>query len=163
MEKTEKKKPSVLTIVLLALLVVAAVVIVVLLLRDKPVPEKEIITVGPKIETDESQPVEKSETVISLPGYGGMNFKANTKEQNLNIPNPPENTCLIKISLILSDGTVLWESEDVQPGYYSTPIVLTKELEAGDYEAYLKYDCFTADGSRTPLNGAESALTLHVQ
>lgn len=158
MEETKKKKPSVLTIVLLALLVVAAVVIVVLLLRDK-----QIITVGPKIETDESQPVEKSETVISLPGYGGMNFKANTKEQNLNIPNPPENTCLIKISLILSDGTVLWESEDVQPGYYSTPIVLTKELEAGEYEAYLKYDCFTADGSRTPLNGAESALTLHVQ
>lgn len=157
MEET-KQKPSALTIVLLALLAVAAVVIVALLLRQ---PEKEVITVGPKIETQGE--VVKSETVVALPGYGGMTFKANTKEQNVNVPNPPENTCLVKISLILSDGTVLWESEDVQPGYYSTPIVLTKALEAGEYEARLKYDCFTADGSRTPLNGAESALTLHVQ
>ena len=155
MEET-KQKPSALTMVLLVLLAVAAVVIVALLLR-KP----QVVTVGPKIETQGE--VVKSETVVALPGYGGMNFKANTKEQNVNVPNPPENTCLVKISLILSDGTVLWESEDVQPGYYSTPIVLTKALEAGEYEARLKYDCFTADGSRTPLNGAESALTLHVQ
>ena len=158
MEDNRKKKIPLLTIMLLVLLVVAAGVITALLLR-KP----EVVTVGPKIETDESRPVEKNEHSIALPGYGSLTLKADATEQNVNIPNPMENTCLVRISLILSDGTVLWVSEDVQPGYYSTPIVLSEPLKAGEYSAKLKYECFTDDGNHSALNGAESALTLRVQ
>lgn len=158
MEDNQKKKTPLLVIIMAVLLVIALVVIAVLLLRQ---PEKEIVTVGPKIETQGE--VVKNEHSISLPGYGSLTLKADATEQNVNIPNPPENTCLVRISLVLSDGTVLWVSEDVQPGYYSTPIVLPEPLKAGEYSATLKYDCFTDDGNHSALNGAESALTLRVK
>ena len=112
-------------------------------------------------QTEETEPVEKLTDSISLPGYGGLNLTAGKTEQNLALPNPAENFCQIRISLILEDGTVIWTSELTPPGEQAQ-IVLNEALEKGDYNATLKYDCFQMDENKTPLNGAACQLVLHV-
>ena len=117
--------------------------------------------IAPEQQNESTAPVEKLTNSISLPGYGGLNLTAGTKEQNLALPNPEENFCQIQISLILEDGTVIWTSELTPPGEQAQ-IVLNEALEKGDYNATLKYDCFQMDENKTPLNGAACQLVLHV-
>ena len=69
-----------------------------------------------------------------------------------------------ELSLYLEDGTLLWQSELVEPGAKSKPIVLTKTLEKGLYpNAFLRYSCYRMDETLAPLNGAETKLTLNVK
>ena len=109
------------------------------------------------------EPVEKHPESIAMPGYESLSLKANRKKQTLTLPNPAENVCYFRISLYLEDGTLLWESELIEPGCTSKPIKLKKKLKAGVYEnARLQYDCFTMDGSMTPLNNGVIGVKLRV-
>lgn len=112
---------------------------------------------------------------IAIPGFESLEFKAGTKKQSVSFYNPEENTCYFRISLVLksddgskADGTagdseakeeVLWTSELIDPGEEVKSIKLVKELESGDYPAYLKYECFSLK-DETPLNGSNVELTL---
>lgn len=105
----------------------------------------------------------KNTDTIDIPGFDGMNLKANTKEQSVNLYNPEQNTCYFQMSLLLPDGTQLWKSGLVEPGKAVYEITLNQTLEAGEYEnATLKYECFAMDEEQTPLNGSEIKLTLNV-
>lgn len=119
---------------------------------EKPAPlEKEAIT-------------EQNEHSIAIPGYEGITLKANVLEQDIAFNNPTQNTCYFVITLYLEDGTLLWESDYIEPGSNSAPVALTQELESGTYpNAVLKYSCFKMDQEKTPLNGAETKLTLRVK
>ncbi|MDO4651134.1 MAG: hypothetical protein Q4B26_21045, partial [Eubacteriales bacterium] len=100
---------------------------------------------------------------IAIPGYQGINLKANTKQQDVALKNPEVNTCLFVVTLALEDGTELWTSSYIKPGEISDCIELNQELEEGTYEnASLIYKCYTVDDKR-PLNGAETKLTLRVK
>ena len=101
---------------------------------------------------------------IAIPGYEAITLEANTKKQSTALKNPSHNMCLFRISLILEDGTVLWVSDYVKPGEISDNIELSRELEPGTYpNTILKYECFTMDGTLSPLNGAETKLSLMVR
>ncbi len=107
--------------------------------------------------------VQKNPDSIAIPGYEVLEFDADKKIQTLRLSNPPQNVCYFQISLCLEDNTLLWKSELIEPGETSDPILLTQVLERGTYtNAVLKYDCFKMDG-KTPLNGAETKLTLWVK
>lgn len=106
---------------------------------------------------------QKNTDTIDIPGFDSMNFKAGTAEQSVNLYNPGENTCYFKMTLLLNDGTVLWESRLVEPGKAIYDIRLNQGLSAGDYEdCTLKYECFAMNEEQTPLNGSEIKFTLHV-
>lgn len=106
---------------------------------------------------------EKNTDTIDIPGFEALNMKAGTTEQSVNLYNPEQNTCYFKMSLILADGTVLWESDLVAPGKAIYELTLTEALDAGEYaDTILKYECFAMDEAQTPLNGSEIKLTLHV-
>jgi len=108
--------------------------------------------------------VEKNPDSIAIPGYEMLELKAGSKEQSLCMPNPPQNCCYFQICLYLEDGTLLWQSELIEPGTNSKPIVLSKTLEKGMYpNAILRYSCYCMDESLAPLNGAETKLTLWVK
>ena len=114
------------------------------------------------ISSEESQ-VQKNPDSIAIPGYEVLEFEANKEMQTLCLSNPPQNDCYFQISLYLEDNTLLWKSQLIEPGKTSDPILLTKTLERGTYtNAILNYDCFKMDG-QTPLNGAETKLTLLVK
>lgn len=105
----------------------------------------------------------KPENRTAIPGFEELILKADAKKQDAVLYNPSENTCLFRISLILEDGTVLWTSKEIKPGKNSDPILLSQPLEAGLYpNTVLKYECFSADADKTPMNGAEIKLTLRV-
>lgn len=106
---------------------------------------------------------EKNTDTIDIPGYRSITLKAGETRQAVNFHNPEQNTCYFRISLLLSDGTTLWQSGLIGPGKGVYEIELNKALEAGTYEdAVLKYECFTMDEAQTPLNGSEITLTIHV-
>ena len=111
-----------------------------------------------------TETVEKNPNSIAIPGYEMLELKAGSKEQSLCMPNPPQNCCYFQIALYLEDGTLLWQSELIEPGTTSKPIVLTKALDKGMYpNAILRYSCYRMDEDLTPLNGAETKLTLWVK
>ena len=106
----------------------------------------------------------KGDGTISIPGYEVLKLKANTKKQTISLKNPKENDCYFKIQLMLDDGTILWESDYIEPNKISDNIVLNQELEEGVYKnAVLKYLCFKMDKDYTPLNSAITKLTLQVK
>lgn len=114
--------------------------------------------------SQESAVIEKNEDSISIPGYEGITLRANSLKQDVALKNPPQNTCYFMIALYLDNGTLLWESDYIEPGGNSSPIVLTQELSKGTYpNAVLKYSCFKMDKEKTPLNGAETKLTLRAK
>lgn len=113
---------------------------------------------------DSDTAIEKNPDSIAIPGYEMIQLVADTKKQTLSFPNPPQNMCYFQISLLLEDGTMLWESDLIEPGKTSKPIVLTKPLGRGTYpNSILRYSCFSMDDERSPLNGAETKLTLLVK
>ena len=108
--------------------------------------------------------IEKNPDSIAIPGYEMLEMKAGSKEQSLCMPNPPQNCCYFQIALYLEDGTLLWQSELIEPGTTSMPMVLAKALDKGMYpNAILRYSCYRMDEDLTPLNGAETKLTLWVK
>ncbi len=108
--------------------------------------------------------VEKNPDSIAIPGYEVLELKSNTTKQSLRMPNPPQNCCFFQISLYLEDGTLLWQSELIEPGETSKPMVLSRTLEKGTYpNAILRYSCYRMDETLAPLNGAETKLTLWVK
>ena len=108
--------------------------------------------------------VEKNPDSIAIPGYEALELKADTREQTLCMPNPPQNCCYFQLSLYLPDGTLLWQSELIEPGSNSKPMVLLHPLSKGEYaKAILKYSCYSMDETLTPLNDAETKLTLKVK
>jgi hypothetical protein len=142
-------------------ILILAVTVVILLLKGCD----SIPTIIPGNEADSTAAsVEKNPDSIAIPGYEMLELKAGSKEQSLCMPNPPQNCCYFQICLYLEDGTLLWQSELIEPGTNSKPIVLSKTLEKGMYpNAILRYSCYRMDESLAPLNGAETKLTLWVK
>ena len=164
MKNKEKKKVSPLTIILCALLVAAIAVIAILMLhKDKPEDNTPSVIGGGEPIPD-AQNVPKDVGNTHLPAYSALTFEAGTKEQNDILQNPGENSCLIRISLVLQDGTTIYTSELIRPGYYSKPITLIAPMERGLYrDVTLQYECFTDDEAQLPLNGATAKLDITVQ
>ena len=154
-EKPKQRRFPYITVVL----GVACVVLVILLLQTyRHTPA----TMGES--TAPETTVVKNEGSISIPGYEMLELKADSKQQTIALSNPPQNNCYFEISLYLEDGTLLWKSELIKPGEATEPIVLTKELSKGYYpKSVLRYACFAMDTDRTPLNGAETKVTLWVK
>lgn len=152
----KQRLSTVLSVVVCVLLVIIALLII-RLYNNNP-------TVFQGSESTQPTPaIEKNPDSIAIPGYEILELKANSATQVLSLQNPAQNVCYFQISLYLEDGTMLWQSELIAPGDVSEPIVLTKPLEQGTYRnAILKYSCFKLDGV-TPLNGAETKLTLWVK
>lgn len=108
--------------------------------------------------------IAKNPDSIAIPGYEVLELKSDSKKQTLCLPNPEQNICYFEIALHLEDGTLLWKSELIEPGKASKPIVLTESLSKGTYpRAVLRYACYRMDEDLTPLNGAETKVTLRVK
>lgn len=153
---------------LVSLLLILSVLIILLLLRSCINENESSIVVDDTglINSNESNVGGSTWTnnSIAIPGYETLTLYGGNKKQNINLINPHQNNCYFIISLILHDGTQLWRSDYVGPGELSDEIVLDIPLEEGLYiDTVLKYECFTFDESKTPLNGAEIIITLIVK
>ena len=153
-----KKNVSILLLLLLTVLLLFIVAWQALLRQGADIPEKEMESLP------ESVSAEKNENSISIPGYEGIDLKADSLQQDVAFRNPAQNTCYFVMQLYLEDGSLLWESDYIRPGERSAPMVLTQALQKGTYSnAVLKYSCFKMDEEKTPLNGAKMKLTIRVK
>lgn len=145
------------TKLVIVLLLICLLVIVLLYTCIQSPPVQESLS-------ESETTMEKNPDSIAIPGYELLELKADSKEQMLSLPNPPQNMCYFEITLYLEDGTLLWKSEMIEPGKTSKPMVLTKNLKKGTYpNAVLRYACYRMDEELSPLNGAETKVTLWVK
>lgn len=153
----EKKKDFLILILLILTILSAGTAIYFAFSRESTA----VTPIEQSAEAVTKEPVVKNSDSIAIPGYEALVISKNTE---LCLSNPPQNMCYFLITLSLEDGTVLWQSDYVEPGGISDPITLNQELPNSTYpNARLKYSCFTMDEALTPLNGAETKLTLRVQ
>lgn len=109
----------------------------------------------------DDQPTESAS--IQIPGYSMAEMKEGDTSLHLSIGNPENNSCGFYATLMLEDGTVLYESELLNPGYGLTEIPLSETLQKGEYTAIVLFQCVTLDDTHAPLNSAESEFTLIVK
>lgn len=105
---------------------------------------------------------DKNEKYIAIPCFTDLTFRANQTAQKVNIYNPEENECIMDFSIVLSDGTTIWQTSNVSPGYGFHDIELTKPLHPGTYEARLVTRCFTID-KKSELNGSSFKFKINVK
>lgn len=105
---------------------------------------------------------DKNEKYIAIPCFTDLTFRANQTAQKVNIYNPEENECIMDFSIVLSDETVIWESDNTLPGYGFHDIELSKPLSSGVYEARLITRCFTMD-KKSELNGSLFRFKINVK
>ena len=89
---------------------------------------------------------------IAIPGYKSITIDANQTDVKVNFQNPANNPCYFVISLVLDDGTVLYESKMIEPGKGLYDITLTQALVPGEYGAMVKYETYSLS-DLTPMNG----------
>ena len=159
-EKKQKKNTKKLLLTILLALTGIAILLSIwaVLISPDSIPDSAL----PDTSAQESENTKADS--IAIPGYEGITLKADSLEQTVSLKNPEQNSCYFVITLSLEDGTMLWQSDDIKPGETSSPIVLNQPLEKGTYpNAVLQYSCFKMDNEKTPLNGAETKLTLRVK
>ena len=105
----------------------------------------------------------QSDVGIQIPGNGTAEMNSGDTSLHLSIGNPKANECGFYATLKLEDGTVLYESDLLEPGYGLTDVPLSQTLEPGEYTAIVSYRCVTLDDEHEPLNSAESELKLIVK
>ena len=169
MDKTKEKSKKNLLVIILAILVIAALVVGGVVVYNNFFAEKQkpsngvfgVISDGWDTGIENKPPQQAAS--IQIPGYSIAEMKAGDKSLVLSIGNPKDNECGFYATLKLADGTVLYESELIKPGYGLTAVPLSRTLEAGKYTAMVCYRCVTLDEDETPLNSAESEFKLIVK
>lgn len=96
---------------------------------------------------------------IIIPGFKSLYIDPNQTNVYLNLYNLSANTCCFKISLILEDGTVLYQSSMLNPGEIVGNAVISQPMAQGEYNAIVRYEAFDPYDS-SPLNNADIEITL---
>ncbi len=158
--KTSSGGETLLIILAVFALLIVLVVIEVGVLCLLPGEQAILSVVQPSSQS--AAPQEKLTNTIALPQFAWIDLQADRTEQSNTFDNPPQNFAAFRVSIVL-DGETLWESETLRPGDTSAPVVLSRPLAKGEYEAHLVYTCFTNDEAESPLNGADSPILLKVK
>lgn len=166
MKNTNKKSVVISALFIFILFVIAVVMFRVM----KPEDAKNANGVAGKIvdnwdtgipeQTDE--PEESTSGGIQIPGYSKAEMEEGDTQLHLSIGNPKENNCGFYVTVRLENGTVLYKSELLKPGYGLTEIPLEQTLNKGTYDAEVFYECVTLDEDASPLNSAISKFQLVV-
>lgn len=115
----------------------------------------------PKTSTLDFVPAKNNTNSIVIPATNGLNFKAAEINQSVDFYNPSENNCVFVMSLYLSDSTLLWKSDYIQPSENISEITIAHPLEKGLYKnCKLVYECYSLD-EQTKLNGSEIKLEIN--
>lgn len=106
---------------------------------------------------------ERDSDNITIPGITGLNMKSNQLNQTVDFYNPDSNLCYFKISLYLSDDTLIYQSDYLNPSEHITEITLHQALRRGIYKnCRLVYQCYSLI-DRSELNSGEIKLEINAQ
>lgn len=138
-------------IFLIIILILAAFLCVIFFTR---VTKTENSNSSNGIEWNGEQQIDKFQETeyIAIPGISELYFAKDQIEQKVNLFNPAENNCSMNFSIVMDDGYLLWNEQNIQPGYGIYDITLNKELSRGVYSGTVVVECFSIDG-HAELNG----------
>lgn len=154
-------------VIVLSLVIVALLAVVAFLLYSPPVPQDDGGTGVSGIISEDwdsgisSGGVETSG--IQVPGYKDAKMHEGDTTLHLSIGNPKDNEEGFYATVELDDGTVLYESPLLEPGYGIKDIPLATTLAAGEYNAFVTYRIVSLDETHTPMNTVRSAFMLYVE
>lgn len=166
--KKEKSKKKLLT----AIIIIAIVILLALggfviynsfFAEKAPVSDGVVGKISSDWDVDTNNETSPKSSGTQIPGYSTAEMQAGDNSLHLSIGNPKSNECGFYATLMLEDGTVLYKSELLKPGYGLTEVPLSHTLEKGNYTALVYYECVTLDDTHTPMNSAESEFTLVVK
>ena len=170
----ENKKKRTLLIIVIALLIVIIALLAVILLRGNggKAPEN---SAGVYIDQNAGKYTNRddasADTVkgVVIPGWSYINLPAGQKTADtVDFYNPEGNadSFYLTFQLLIPDDKggyeSVYQSGLVEPGLHIQQIELTRELEAGTYDAILHIQPYTMDESRTATNNADLKTTLRV-
>lgn len=97
---------------------------------------------------------------ISIPGIKKWTVPAGQTTVDTDFYNPEKNDCYFVLTITLSStNEQIYQSKYLKPGQHLYEIELTKGLDAGTYDAILRYDTYDME-TNSPLNGASVPFTL---
>lgn len=98
---------------------------------------------------------------IVINGFTDWSLPAG-KTENLPIllENPKDNPCYFTFLIVLSDGTILYESKQIPPGCRINSITINQPMSEGKYTAELVIHTNDTE-TGTPMNSAKSKITIH--
>ena len=104
---------------------------------------------------------DNSSQSIQINGFTDWSLPAE-KTENLPIllENPKGNPCYFTFSIVLSDGTLLYESKQVPPGNRINSVTINQPLAEGKYTAELVIHTNDTE-TGAPMNSAKSKITIH--
>jgi hypothetical protein len=98
---------------------------------------------------------------IEIPAVESLKFVHGTKNQKVDLYNPKDNKCYFKISIKLSDDTVIFESGQLNPGEKFEIIQLNQPLKRGIYSnCQLIYRCFSLKDCHEQ-NGSQFKIEIY--
>lgn len=107
---------------------------------------------------------------ISIPGWNYLNIPEHKKDVSVDFYNPEENEGLYHLTfeLRLPDESeqgyeVLYKSGLVDPGLHIQNITLSRELDAGTYDATIHVQPYRMDEQKTATNNADMQTQLIVK
>lgn len=127
-----------------------------IIIYKKETPTSNGVIWNGRIETS----AKHSTSQISIQGFNKICFLSGTLNQQVNFYNPETNDCVMNFCIKMPDGNILWEIENIYPGYGIYEIKLNKELEKGTYsDCTFVTRCFRDD---VELNGCIIKFNLYV-
>ncbi len=148
----QKKDSSVLPVCIIVLLLLSLATLVAILIRGCSTAQDALDYVeahsGVKWDGEKQGGLKSDNAYAYIPGFTELTFKSGTVHQSVNFYNPETNSAKATLTLKLSDGTVLWEEENVNPGYGFYDIEIKKTLSKGFYDASLTYSFFSDTGEK---------------
>lgn len=134
-QETKKRKSTLLVVLLLICILVLGILLVFQMKQknEKVVGSNGHVDASASDWDDNLSAPSEIEGRILVPGYSGATMAAGDTTLSLRIGNPEENTCYLQATLQLEDGTVLFESDLIEPGKGFDEIALSQTLEPGSY------------------------------
>lgn len=155
----ERKKQKRLAIIFL---IVIAIIIFILCLRGCQPKSNSESTIPEESKSLDFIPATKNENTITIPAITGLNMVAGQLQQTVDFRNPDTNSCFFRISLYLSDDTLIYQSGYLAPSERIHEITMNQTLEKGLYlNCRMVFDCFTLDEEKSPLNSGEIIIEIN--
>lgn len=100
---------------------------------------------------------------VSIPSVTGLCFSYGESTQIVQFENPATNRCLLRVSIYLSDGKLVFISEPIQPGDVLNEIQPLITLTPGVYKhSVLVFDCLSETDPHNPLTRCEFEIEISV-
>ena len=159
MKKKSDKSSSVLFNIMMVLIGICIIVLCSIIYvtdSESQISNKQNITESQSLDFTPSS----NEKQIIIPTSNGLELVSGERNQSVDFYNPKSNNCYIRISVYLSDNTLIYRSGLLKPDHRIKDIQLNTILAKGTYKnCKIVYDCYSLTNKKA-LNNASMKIEI---